>query len=212
VAEYDGQTMTLDWATKPVPVLLCADGPKMQRLAGEFADGAVLFNGIQQEVIRGSLDNVTAGAGAAGRDIREIELSWPVVFHLADSVAEGVEAVKFSLAGTANRAFRYSLFDKGVPEHLHAGFRGLQAEYQSSRHQQLGGHHFNASLVDKWGLTDYLVERFAIVGPPSLCIERLQEIAGYDVDRITLSMNSLDIQSQIDCMRRISDEVFPYVR
>jgi alkanesulfonate monooxygenase SsuD/methylene tetrahydromethanopterin reductase-like flavin-dependent oxidoreductase (luciferase family) len=208
-ADYEGKSINLDWATLSVPVLLCADGPKLQHLAGEFADGAVLYNGITEEVIQSSVANVAAGASAAGRDIRDMELIWPVVFHLADTVADGVEAVKFSLAGTANRAFRYSLVDKGVPEHLHGGFRGLQAEYKSSQHQQLRGHHFNASLLDKWGLTEYLVERFAIVGPPSYCIERLQEIASYGIDRITLSLNSLDISSQIEVMRRISAEIFP---
>src|SRR5690606_28864580 len=132
--------------------------------------GAILYNGITPEVVDASLANLRAGAEEAGRSLTDLDVRWVAVCHLAPTVAEGVEAVKFSLAGTANRAFRHSLTDKLVPERLHAGFRGLQAEYRSQDHQQLGRHHGNAALLDRFGLTDYLVERFAIVGPPEHCV------------------------------------------
>jgi 5,10-methylenetetrahydromethanopterin reductase len=208
---YQGQSLHLRWAGRIVPVLLCAEGPRSQRLAGRFADGVVLYNGITQDVVHASLDNIKAGAEEAGRDVDDLAIWWPVVFHLCSNISEGIEAIKFSLAGTANRAFRYSLSDKLVPEHLHAGFRGLQSEYQSSRHQQLGDHDWNASLVDKYGLTDYLVRRFAIVGPPELCVERLQELAGYGVTNVSLSLLSRDLRGQMDSMRRIARDVFPAV-
>jgi alkanesulfonate monooxygenase SsuD/methylene tetrahydromethanopterin reductase-like flavin-dependent oxidoreductase (luciferase family) len=170
-----------------------------------------VFNGIHEDVVRASMAALRAGAEEAGRSYDDLDVIWPVIFHLADTVAQGVDEVKFSLAGTANRAFRHSLHDKLVPEQLHDGFRGLQAEYQSSRHQQLHGHEFNASLVDKWGLTDYLAERFTVVGPPSHCIERLQQISSYGVKRVTLSLNALDLPGQIAMMHRIADEIFPHV-
>jgi 5,10-methylenetetrahydromethanopterin reductase len=208
-AVYEGQALELRFATRPVPVHLCAEGPKTQRLAGRFADGAVLYNGITEEVVRTSIANVAAGALEAERSLDDLELWWPVVFHLCDDVEEGIEAVKFSLAGTANRAFHQSLPDKLVPEALHAGFRGLQQEYKSSHHQQLGDHTFNASLVDKYGLTDYLASRFAIVGPPSRCVDRLQELASYGVTNVTISLLTRDLLGQINTMHRLAEEVFP---
>ncbi len=45
-------------------------------------------------------------------------------------------------------------------------------------------------LLDKFGLTDYLVRRFAIIGPPEVCVERLREIIGYGVRNISLSLLS----------------------
>jgi 5,10-methylenetetrahydromethanopterin reductase len=208
---YHGESLRLRWANRTVPVLLCAEGPRSQRLAGRFADGAVLYNGITEDVVQGSLDNIEAGALEAGRDPADMANWWPVVFHLCSNIADGIEAIKFSLAGTANRAFRHSLSDKLVPEHLHAGFRGLQDEYQSSRHQQLGDHDWNASLVDKYGLTDYLVRRFAIVGPAELCVERLQELAGFGVTNVSLSLLTQDLRGQIETMRKLERDVFPAV-
>jgi len=210
-AVYQGQTLTMKWAAKPVPMHLCSEGPKTQRLAGTFADGAILFNGISREVVEASIRQVHAGVTEAGRSVDDVELQWIIPFELCDDVAAGREAIKFALAGTANRAFRHSLTDKFVPEHLHAGFRGLQAEYRSSSHQQLGDHHFNASLLDKYGLTDYLIERFAIIGPPAVCAERLRELISWGARTITLTTVSLDRAGQIDLMRRTADTIFPDV-
>lgn len=206
---YDGHDVRLRWAARPVPVHLCADGPKTQALAGRFADGAILYNGITEEVVRSSIAQVESGVAEAGRQPGDVERSWTVIFHLSDDVAAGVDAIKFSLAGTANRAFRHSLSEKLVPEHLHSGFRGLQRDYQSTHHQQLGDHDWNASLVDRYGLTDYLANRFAIVGPPGHCIDRLRELESYGVSRVTLSLLSRDLPGQIATMRRLADTVFP---
>jgi 5,10-methylenetetrahydromethanopterin reductase len=207
-ATYRGHELHVRWSGEPVPVLLCAEGPRTQRLAGRFADGAILYNGLTEEVVSESVANVAAGATEAGRDVDDVELWWPIVFHLADDVASGVEAVKFSLAGTANRAFRHSLDAKLVPAELHAGFRGLQAEYRSSHHQQLGDHSFNASLVDRFGLTGYLAERFAVVGPAAHCAERLEELAERGVRNVTLSLLAQTLPEQVTSMRVIADEVF----
>jgi 5,10-methylenetetrahydromethanopterin reductase len=209
---YDGYPLRLRFAKLPVPVHLCAEGPKTQMLAGRFADGAVLYNGITEDVVKSSVANVAAGAREAGRSPDDIQLWWPVVFHMTDDISEGIDAIKFSLAGTANRAFRHSLSDKGVPERLQAGFRGLQSDYKSSHHQQLGDHHWNASLVDKYGLTDYLAGRFAIVGPPEHCVERLQELESFGATNVTISLLSQDLPGQVDTMTQLSTRVFPSLK
>ena len=209
---WRGQALRMNWNTPRVPVLLCAEGPRTQRLAGRMSDGVVLYNGLTPEVLTASINNVREGAREAGRNADELQYRTIVVFQMCDDIAKGREAVKFSLAGTANRAFRNSLFDKMVPEHLHAGFRGLQSEYRSSHHQQLGEHSFNAALLDKYGLADYLIERFAVIGPPRHCAERLKEIASYGLTHISLSILAQTPREQMDSMRIVADEVFPHLR
>jgi 5,10-methylenetetrahydromethanopterin reductase len=210
-ARFQERDLQLTWGAAAVPVLLCAEGPKTQELAGRVADGAVLYNGLTADVVTASLDRVRRGAEAAGRSLEELDLWWPVVFHLCEDAAEGLEAVTFSLAGTANRAFRHSLEDKLVPEPLRDGFRGLQSEYRSNRHQQLDDHAFNASLVAKYGLTTYLAERFAVVGPPEYCVERLLELFSFGVRHVSLSLLSQDLPSQLATMRHVADQVLPHL-
>ena len=207
---YDGHPIRLRWATRSVPVLLCADGPKTQMLAGRFANGAILYNGITEDVVKASIVNITRGATQAGRDFDDLELWWPIVCHLTDDREAGIDAIKFSLAGTANRAFRYSLDDKLVPDALHSGFRGLQREYRSDHHQQLDDHAWNARLVDTYGLTDYLVSRFAIVGRPQDFVDRLETIQSFGVTNVMLSFLSQDLPSQIETMQLLATQVFPH--
>jgi hypothetical protein len=171
----------------------------------------VLYNGLTRDVVEASLAALAGGAAASHRSLDELDLWWPIVFQLCDDIDAGVEAVKFSLAGTANRAFRHSLHDKLVPERFHAGFRDLQQRYRSSHHQQLGDHHHNAALVDTYGLTEYLASRFAVIGPPEACVERIAEIRSYGVRNIMLSILSQTLPQQIDTMRIIADKVLPFL-
>ena len=62
----------------------------------------------------------------------------------------------------------------------------LHREYVPVEHEQLGQTR-NAVLSDELGLTDYLADRFAVVGTPEECREKVRSIdaAGVDVLLIT---------------------------
>ena len=68
------------------------------------------------------------------------------------------------------------------------------------------------ALLDKYGLADYLIERFAVIGPPRHCAERLREIAALGVTHISLSILAQTMQEQMQSMRIVADEVFPHLR
>jgi hypothetical protein len=59
-----------------------------------------------------------------------------------------------------------------VPPGLHEPIKGLQREYNAHHHEIAGAG--NAGLTDRWGLTDFLVDRFAIAGPPKDCVAQLR--------------------------------------
>jgi len=60
----------------PTPVYLLAAGPRMIELAGEVADGALLFVGLHPAAIRAARSHLEAGAKRAGRSLS----GFPVVF------------------------------------------------------------------------------------------------------------------------------------
>jgi len=86
-----------------------------------------------------------------------------------------------ALAASGHHAFRYTLEGKHVPEELHEAVAVLQRDYSPVEHEQLG-HTRNATLSDELGLTDFLAGRFAIVGTPDQCREKVRDIAGAGVD------------------------------
>jgi alkanesulfonate monooxygenase SsuD/methylene tetrahydromethanopterin reductase-like flavin-dependent oxidoreductase (luciferase family) len=62
-----------------------------------------------------------------------------------------------------------------VPEALEEAVRRLQREYVAAEHVQPGPSR-NATLSDELGLTEYLADRFAVVGTPDDCIEKVLAI------------------------------------
>ncbi|MPZ24914.1 MAG: LLM class flavin-dependent oxidoreductase [Micromonosporaceae bacterium] len=58
----------------PVPVYLGVTGPRMLRLAGELADGAILMSGAGDESIRYALSHLREGLARAGRRPEELDV------------------------------------------------------------------------------------------------------------------------------------------
>jgi alkanesulfonate monooxygenase SsuD/methylene tetrahydromethanopterin reductase-like flavin-dependent oxidoreductase (luciferase family) len=106
------------------------------------------------------------------RTLDDVDVWWFAKTSLADRRAEAIEPIKMALAASANHAFRFTLEGKGVPPDLHEKIRALQREYDSHHHELPGA--ANASLPDRWDLTDFLVDRFAIAGTPADCVAQVE--------------------------------------
>jgi 5,10-methylenetetrahydromethanopterin reductase len=165
--ERAGRPWRVHRATRRVPIYLAAEGPRTLELAGRVADGVIVGLGLTPEVVRLSLAAIERGARAAGRTLDDVDVWWFAKTSLADRREQAITPIKMALAASANHAFRFTLEGKGVPPDLHEKIRALQREYNSHHHEIPGA--ANASLPDRWGLTDFLVDRFAIAGTPADC-------------------------------------------
>lgn len=169
--EREGRTWRVHRSARRVPIYLAAEGPKTLELAGRLADGVIVGLGLTPEVISLSLAAIERGARAAGRSPADVDVWWFAKTSLADRRDEAIEPIKMALAASANHAFRFTLEGKGVPPDLHERIKALQREYNAHHHEVPGA--ANASLPDRWGLTDFLVDRFAIAGTPRDCVAQL---------------------------------------
>ena len=52
----------------------------------------------------------------------------------------------------------------------------IQGEYVPAEHEQVGDTR-NAAISDEFGVTDYLADRFAVVGTPEECRAKVSQIA-----------------------------------
>lgn len=69
-------------SAQPSPVYLLAAGPRMIELAGEVADGAVLFVGLHPAAIRAAWRHLEAGATRAGRTLTGFPVTFVVTLGL----------------------------------------------------------------------------------------------------------------------------------
>jgi 5,10-methylenetetrahydromethanopterin reductase len=169
--EREGRTWRVHRSARRVPIYLAAEGPKTLELAGRLADGVIVGLGLTPDVIALSQEAIERGARASGRALADVDVWWFAKTSLADRRDDAIEPIKMALAASANHAFRFTLDGKGVPPDLHEKIKALQREYNAHHHELPGA--ANASLPDRWGLTDFLVDRFAIAGTPEDCTAQL---------------------------------------
>jgi len=67
---------------KRIPIYVAASGPKSLELAGELADGVILFGTVGPSLIEFALRHVRAGAERARRDPKKIYVLCMTAFHL----------------------------------------------------------------------------------------------------------------------------------
>lgn len=85
--DLDGEDWTVHSAgrmtpvTRPVPVLLSALGPRLLRVAGQYADGAILWMAQAKAIGEHVVPKITAAAAGAGRPAPRIVAGLPVAVH-----------------------------------------------------------------------------------------------------------------------------------
>jgi 5,10-methylenetetrahydromethanopterin reductase len=172
VIERGGRRWQVHRAARRVPVYLAAEGPRTLELAGRVADGVIVGLGLTPDVIRLSLAAIERGAKAAGRSLADLDVWWFAKTNVADTRDAAIDPIKMALAASANHGFRFTLEGKGVPPDLHERIRGLQRDYNAHHHEIPDAG--NAVLTDRWGLTDYLTDRFGIAGTPADCVAQIR--------------------------------------
>jgi 5,10-methylenetetrahydromethanopterin reductase len=90
----EGQTRLRNLSARPTPVFLLAAGPRMVELAGEAADGALLFVGLHRDAIAAARRHLEIGARRSGRSLAEFPVIFIVTLGLAATVNEGSQWVR----------------------------------------------------------------------------------------------------------------------
>lgn len=203
--EYEGTDVRLEWLPEggvDVPRIVAAEGPKTLRMAGAHADGVMIGTGLFPELIEDSLEHVREGAREAGRNPDDLETWLFAKANVADERETAVEEIKMALAASANHAFSHTLEGKMVPDEHVDAIERLKDEYVSHEHEQPGETH-NKQLVEELGLTDYLADRFAVVGTPADCRAKLDEIESVDgLDGVLLTALSEDERGLVSRLGR----------
>jgi 5,10-methylenetetrahydromethanopterin reductase len=81
-------------SARVTPVYLLASGPRMIELAGEIADGVLLFVGLHAAGIRAAMHHLETGAGRAGRSLANFPVMFVVTLGLGSDAVVGPQWVK----------------------------------------------------------------------------------------------------------------------
>ena len=202
-AEYLGRETHVRWSGHAPPIMLSAEGPRTLRMAGAIADRVLIHTGLTPEILADTISHIRAGAADAGKSDHPPEVWAFAKCNIADDHNAAIDEIKMALAASAHHAFRFTLDGKHIPEHLREAMQAIQGEYVPAEHEQVGDTR-NAAISDELGVTDYLADRFAVVGAPDECRAKTAQIAASGVDVLQITAISHDPGAII---RRFGEEV-----
>ena len=202
------QQMTLDNTLAKVPVDVAATGPKVIEIAGRQADILTFAVGADAKRMVSGTERARQAREAVGGHAETLKFgahiniaahSDPTVARQASIGSVGIIAHFSGMGKTALREM--SSNDRAVVE-------ALTRNYQLDRHGDAYAEHIKH-------LSDEFVSRFAIVGTPAQCIDRLgQLLEEVPLSRIVVMSNSRGVDPNIieEVSAVVSEEVLPSIR
>lgn len=174
--QYDGEvfrTGKIELEFEPyrsgMPVYLGVKGPKALFKAGQLADGVVLSSCTSIPYIRYAREHIAAGAAAAGRSPDAVKVAAYFPTAISSSQEEARNMVRPYLAKFIGiHGYHPILFEAGLTEEVIRPFREAAVRGRPE------------SVIPL--VTDGIVEKLAVAGPPSYCRDKLRAINQAGVD------------------------------
>ena len=146
-------------AAHRIPIYLGALALETVELAGEVADGAMLYL-CTPDRVRTAVDRMRRGAAKAGRNPEGIEITLGIPVYISDDIEAARAAARVNLAFSGalpfyNRLFRHSGFVKEAEGLSQAVAKGNQAGAAAA-------------------ISNEMVDAMCLVGPAARCREGLQ--------------------------------------
>lgn len=162
--EWQGRSVKPLRFARKVPIYYSAFGPKALALAGEQADGVILFAGDQNlESLRSRISAVRDAASRAGRDPGVIDIWITSYISVRPERQQAIDDLKAFIAVNA-MALRTPQALAVLPAHVRPLVEAFQARYDPAEHVVVGGR--NVQLMEELGLTEFLQDIDTIAGPP----------------------------------------------
>lgn len=164
---------------RAIPIYYSAFGPKALALAGEQADGVILFAGEQHlDGLAARIGAVRTAAAEAGRDPAGIDI-WVISYASVRPTREAAyDDLKAFIAVNA-MAMRTPETLAQVPTQFRAKVLEFQSRYDPTEHVVVGGK--NVALMEELGLTEYLREFDTLAGPVDVAADMLRKLEALGV-------------------------------
>ena len=190
--DYKGSDLRFPWAgDSELEVWVAAYGPKALALTGQVGDGFILQL-ADLSIAEWTIGAVRAAAADAGRSPDEVTICVAAPAYVTDGteagLAHGREQCRWfgGMVGNhvADIVERYGSDTDMVPAALTEYIKGRKG-YDYNEHGQAGNTHTDF-------VPDEIVDRFCIVGPPEVHIERLAALKELGVDQFAVYLQHDD--------------------
>lgn len=191
-----------------VPLDVAATGPKVIAMSAAIAEQVTFSVGAIPERVRWAVE--TADAARAAQGLTRHGMSYGVqIIVVCHTDLEAIRATATSFVAPLAR-FQVIQGSAAGPQDANdaANFAAIRRGYDMTEH----GKHFSQERVRGASLDWDFVTRFAIVGPPEHCIERLLELHRLGIERFVIVGPGFHPEACADGRGLFVSEVMPAVR
>jgi 5,10-methylenetetrahydromethanopterin reductase len=182
--DCNGHPSRLQWldrcAQAKVPLDIAVSGPRMIEFAGRIAEHVTLAIGADPDRVAWALDLARKAAADAGRDPSEISFG----AYVTVGCHPDLDAARNLISGAVAAFAHFSSMPGSTGAGLAEADRKVVAEvgrtYDSNQHLSNTGPQTAA-------LSPEFVDRFAVVGSPDACAERIHGLAGLGIERFVIT-------------------------
>jgi len=162
-----------------VPVEVAATGPRVIGVAARLADRVMFTLGAVEERLQWGIDTARAARRSAGLS-GEVAYGAYVNLVCLEDRATARDLARGGLTTFARFSVMHGRVAGPANEAEQAIFKSLHDGYDMKAHTRADSP--QAALLD-----DAFVDRYAIVGPPDYCIERLEALWDLGIDKVAIS-------------------------
>jgi 5,10-methylenetetrahydromethanopterin reductase len=206
--DIDGTPSRLRWLDRatqpPVPIDIPASGPKVLAFAARIAERITFAVGADPQRLAWALDLARTTMRDAGRSADEVSFGAYVTVGCHPDPEIGRSLIKGSTAAFAHFSSMPGSTGAGLAERDRELVAEVGRRYDSNLHLMNAAEHSQL-------LEDDFVDRFAVVGDPDRCVERLRELAALGLERFVITGPTLDAdrtEARVSS-RLIRDELVP---
>jgi probable F420-dependent oxidoreductase len=183
--EFEEQKVQLKWARGRLPVWVAGYGPKALALIGAVGDGAVLQI-ADPFLIRWFTGSIREAAENNGRKTTDVKIMSAAPVWVSDDLAKARAQVRWFPAMVGNHvADLVERYHQGeLPAELTAYIQGRKG-YDYQEHADKDAEHLDF-------ISDDVIDRFTIIGPPEAHRHKLEELIEAGVDQFNIYLMSGD--------------------
>ena len=191
--DCDGRPSRLRWLDRArqakVPLDVAASGPRVIDFAARIAERVTLAVGADPDRIAWALELARKAAADAGRDSAELSYGAYVTVGCHPDLDVARELISGAVAAFAHFSSMPGSTGAGLADDDRAVVAEVGRRYDSNQHLSNTAAHTDP-------LRPEFVDRFAVVGPPDVCAQRLHALADLGLERFVITGASFGASSE----------------
>ena len=198
---------------KKVPIYVAASGPKTLELAGEIADGIILFGAVSPSLIEFVMNHIRTGAERVGRNPKRIYTLCMTAFHLTNK-GESLETSKVRSAvgpfvSSSSNIFAFSCPDpKDLPADVRDDLMAFKNAYRApegsieTRHLKLYADYLQGFKKEHEPLvTEKMIRATTLTGTKEEVLESVKAMKKAGIKQVAVQPVT-DARTTIDAFAR----------